>query len=165
MLIMSRFEKIVNLVTRWLNWMGAAALIVVMVIVCANVIGRGFFEKPVKGTVDIVGLLGAIIIAWAIAYTQVLKGHIRIELFVKRLPPRIQYIADSIIDLIGFALFAVISWQTILFARANFEIGELSEVLKIPIAPFACVVAIGCIALTLVLLLDLLKSVSKAVRE
>ena len=160
---MSRFEKIVNLVTRWLNWMAAAALIVVMVIVCANVIGRGFFETPVKGTVDIVGLLGAIVIAWAIAYTQVVKGHIRVDILVQRLPHRIQYIVDSVIDLIGLALFALISWQTIIFAKAIFETGELSEVLKIPITPFASVVAIGCIALTLVLLIDLIKSVSKAV--
>ena len=109
---MSRLEKIVNLLTRWLNWMAAAALIVVMIIVCANVIGRSFFETPVKGTVDIVSLLGAIVIAWAIAYTQVLKGHIRIDLLVQRLPPRLQCIVDSVIDLIGLALFALISWQT-----------------------------------------------------
>ena len=160
---MSRLEKIVNLVTRWLNWMAAAALIAVMVIVCANVIGRSFFETPVKGTVDIVSLLGAIVIAWAIAYTQVVKGHIRVDILVQRLPHRIQYIVDSVIDLIGLALFALISWQTIIFAKVNFEVGELSEVLKIPITPFASVVAIGCIAITLVLLIDLIKSVSKAV--
>ena len=160
---MSRLEKIVNLLTRWLNWMAAAALIVVMIIVCANVIGRSFFETPVKGTVDIVSLLGAIIIAWAIAYTQVFKGHIRVDLLVQRLPPRLQSIVDSVIDLIGLALFALISWQTIIFAKANFEVGELSEVLKLPITPFASVVAIGCIAITLVLLIDLIKSVSKAV--
>ncbi len=160
---MSRLEKMVNLVTRWLNWVAAAALIVVMFIVCANVIGRSFWETPVKGTVDIVSLLGAIVVGWAIAYTQVLKGHIRIDLLVERLPLRIQYIVDSVIDLIGLALFALISWQTILFAKANFEVGELSEVLKLPITPFASVVAVGCIAITSVLLIDLIKSVSKAV--
>jgi TRAP-type C4-dicarboxylate transport system permease small subunit len=160
---MSRLEKIVILVTRWLNWMAAATLIIVMVIVCANVMGRSFWGTPVKGTVDIVSLLGAIIIGWAIAYTQVLKGHIRIDLLVQRLPPRIQYIVDSVIDLIGLALFALISWQTVIFTKANFEVGELSEVLKLPITPFASVVAVGCIALTLALFIDLIKSVSKAV--
>jgi TRAP-type C4-dicarboxylate transport system permease small subunit len=82
---------------------------------------------------------------------------------VQRLPPRLQSIVDSVIDLIGLALFALISWQTILFAIDKFETGELSEVLKLPITPFASVVAIGCIAITLVLLIDLIKSVSKAV--
>jgi len=162
---MSRFEKILTLVTRWLNWMAAAALLAVVVIVCANVMGRGFFGTPVKGTVDIVGLLGAVIIGWAIAYTQSLKGHIRIDLLVQRLPPRLQCIVDSVIDLISLALFGLISWQTILFTDANFEVGELSEVLRLPITLFSAVVATGCLALTLVLLLDLIKSVSKAVRK
>jgi len=160
---MLRIEKIVTLITRWLNWVAAAAIMTVVVIVCANVIGRSFFERPVKGTVDIVGLLGAIIMGWAIAYTQAQKGHIRIDLFVERLPSRLQHMIDCIINLVGLALFVLISWQTILFVRANFEVGELSEVLKIPITPFASVVAIGCIALTLVLLLDLIKSASKVV--
>ena len=143
--------------------MAAAAIIAAMGFVCTNVIGRGFFGRPLKGTVDIVSLLGALIIAGAIAYTQVLKGHIRIDLLVGRLPPRIQHIIDGVVNFIGFALFAIISWQTVLFAKATFEIGELSEVLKLPLAPFAFVVASGCIALTLVLLLDLIKTVSKAV--
>ncbi len=160
---MSRLEKIVILVTRWLNWIAAVTLIVVMGIVCANVVGRSFWGTPVKGTVDIVSLLGAIIVGWAIAYTQVLKGHIRIDLLLQRLPSRVQYIIDSVIDLAGLALFALISWQTVIFAKANFEVGELSEVLKLPITPFASVVAVGCIALTFVLFIDLIKSVSKAV--
>ena len=152
-----------GLATRWLNWIGAAALIASMFIVCINVIGRGFFQRPLKGTVDIASLLGGFIIAGAIAYTQVLKGHIRIELFVDRLPSRLKYIINSFIDLIGFALFAIISWQTILFANMTFEIGELSEVLKIPLTPVAWMVSIGCIALSLVLLFDLIKALSKAV--
>lgn len=162
---MSLMEKIVNLITRWLNWMAAAAIIAVMVIVCINVVGRGVFGSPLKGTVDIVSLLGALVIAGAIAYTQVLKGHIRITLLVEKLPDRIRYIIASIIDLIGLALFAIISWQTILFARDTYDIGELSEVLKVPLTPFAVVVTVGCIALTLVLLVDLIASLSKAVKK
>ena len=158
-------EKIVNLLSRWLNWMAAAAVIAVMLIVCANVIGRGFFERPVKGTVDMASLLGALIIAGAIPYTHVLKGHIRIGLLVDRLPHRIRHIIEGVIHLIGFSLFVLISWQATLFAKSTSEIGELSEVLKIPLTPFAYIVAIGCIALALVLLIDLIKAFSKAVRK
>ena len=129
------------------------------------VVGRGVFGNPLKGTVDIVSLLGALVIAGAIAYTQVLKGHIRITLLVERLPDRIQYIIKSLVDLLGFSLFAIVCWQTILFARDTAEIGELSEVLKIPLTPFAVVVSVGCLALTLVLLVDLISSLSKAVKK
>lgn len=162
---MSKLERIIEFITRWLNWLAAIAVIVVMLIVCANVIGRGFFAKPVKGTVEIVGLLGGVIIAWAISYTQIIKGHIRIDLLMERFPSRFQHIVDSVMYLMTFLLFCIISWQTIVFARAKSETGELSEVLKMPITPFAYVVAIGCIALTMVLLLDLVKSIIKAVKR
>ena len=160
---MSVSEKILNFLARWLNWLGAAALIASMLIVCINVVGRGFFQSPLKGTVDIASLLGAFIIAGSIAYTQVLKGHIRIGLFVERLPHRLRYLVESLMSLISLALFALISWQTILFANTTHEIGELSEVLKIPLTPVAWMVSVGCLALTLVLLLDLMKALSKAV--
>jgi len=162
---MSKIERIIEIITRWLNWIAATALIAVMVIVCANVVGRGFFAKPVKGTVEIVGLLGGVIIAWAISYTQMIKGHIRIDLFMERLPPRIQYIVDSLMYLFSLLLFCIISWQSFLFAKSKSETGELSEVLKMPITTFAYVVAIGCFALTLVLLLDLIKSILKVIKK
>jgi TRAP-type C4-dicarboxylate transport system permease small subunit len=162
---MARFEKIMTLVTRWLNWVAAAAIMAVVLIVCANVIGRAFFQMPVKGTVDITSLLGAIIIGWAIAHTQMLKGHIQVDLFVDRLPRRARDIVDIIVNIINLLLFAIISWQTVIFAKATFEVGELSQVLKIPQTPFIGVVAVGCIALALVLLIDVVKSVSKAVAK
>jgi TRAP-type C4-dicarboxylate transport system permease small subunit len=108
-----------------------------------------------------VSLLGAFVIACAIAYTQVLKGHIRITLFIELLPRPIRTILACFIDFVGMVLFGVISWQTILFAKGTHEIGELSEVLKIPIAPFAVMVSAGCMALTLVLLADLIGLLSK----
>jgi TRAP-type C4-dicarboxylate transport system permease small subunit len=162
---MVRFEKYMTLITSWLNWVAAAAIVLVMLIVCANVIGRAVFETPVKGAVDITGLLGAVILGWAIAHTQVLKGHIRVDLFMDTLPLLAQKIIDIFIDVINLIIFGLISWQTLVFAKATFDAGELSQVLKIPLTPFIIVVAIGCIALALVLLIDLAKSISKVVAK
>ena len=152
---MSVMEKSVHLIARWLNWMAALAIVAVMVIVCANVLSRSIFGTPLKGTVDIVSQLGVLVIAGAIAYTQVLKGHIRITLFVDKLPRSIRNFMVGLVDIIGIILFGIMTWQTILFGKGTYEIGELSEVLKIPITPFAFVVSIGCLSLTLVLLVDL----------
>jgi TRAP-type C4-dicarboxylate transport system permease small subunit len=136
-----------------------------MVIVCLNVLGRGIFGVPLKGTVDMVSLLGAFVIAGAIAYTQVLKGHIRITLFIELLPYPIRIVLACLMDFVGILLFGIISWQAVLFAKGTHEIGELSEVLKIPIAPFAVMVSVGCMALTLVLLADLICLLSKGAKK
>ena len=140
--------------------MAAMAIVAVMIIVCVNVLARSIFGIPLKGTVDIVSLLGVLVIAGAIAFTQVLKGHIRITLFIDMLPDPTRTILAILVDLIGMILFSIISWQTILFAIGTYEIGELSEVLKIPVTPFAFVVSAGCIAITLVLLVDLINLIT-----
>jgi TRAP-type C4-dicarboxylate transport system permease small subunit len=154
------FEKAAYAAARWLNWISAAAIIAIMVIVCINVIGRSMFGMPFKGTVDVVSLLGALAIGGSIAHTQKIKGHIRISLFVERLPQWIQSIIAALVYLLSLAIFGLITWQSILFVRQNQEVGELSEVLKIPIAPFAALVSLGCMALTLILLIDFVYAVT-----
>lgn len=158
-------KKSVHFIARWLNWMAALAIVAVMVIVCFNVLARSMFGIPLKGTVDIVSQLGVLVIAGAIAYTQVLKGHIRITLFVDMLPRPARIILAGLLDLIGILLFGIISWQTILFAMGTYEIGELSEVLKLPITPFAIVVSTGCISLTMVLIVELINVLFKGVKK
>lgn len=162
---MSVIEKSVHFIARWLNWMAALAIVAAMVIVCVNVLTRSIFGIPLEGTVDIVSLLGAVVISCAVAYTQVLKGHIRITLFIDMLPKPARVILTGLVDLAGMLLFGIMSWQTILFGKETYEVGELSEVLKIPITPFAFVVSAGCIALTLVLLIDLINVLSGGVKK
>ena len=162
---MSIIEKTVHLIARWLNWMAALAIVAVMIIVCVNVLARSLLGIPLKGTVDIVSLLGVLVIAGAIAYTQVLKGHIRITLFIDMLPDPARIILAILVDLIGVIMFSIISWQTILFAIGTYEIGELSEVLKLPVSPFAFVVSAGCISITLVLLVDLINLITRGTKK
>lgn len=158
-------EKTTHLIARWLNWLAALAIVVVMVIVCINVFAREIFGSPLKGTVDIVSLLGVLVIGGAISYTQVLKGHIRITLLIDKFPKKVRSILTCLVDLTGIILFSILSWQTILFALGTHENGELSEVLKIPITPFAFIVSAGFISLTLVLLADLITVISKGFRK
>jgi TRAP-type C4-dicarboxylate transport system permease small subunit len=162
---MSIIQKTAHTIARWLNWVAASAIVAVMLVVCVNVLGRGLFGAPLKGTVDMVSLFGAFVIAGAMAYTQVLKGHIRITLFIQFLPRLLRVILACLMDFMGMILFGVISWQAVLFAKGTHEIGELSEVLKVPIAPFAFMVSVGCMALTLVLLVDLIHLLSKEVKR
>ena len=162
---MSIIEKSVNFIARWLNWLAAIAVVAVMIIVCVNVLSRSLFGMPLKGTVDIVSLMGVLVIGGAISYTQVLKGHVRITLLIDMLPKPARTILTGLIDLVGSVLFGILSWQTILFALGTHKNGELSEVLKIPITPFAFVVSIGCISLTMVLLVDLINVLTRGIKK
>ncbi len=159
---MARFERVVNFLSRWLNWVGAGALIAVVLLVCANIIGRAIPQLgPVKGTYDVVGLLGGILLAFALGYTQLQRANIRVDILVLRLRPRTRVIIDSITFFISFILFALIAWQHSKYATTIWRVGELSETLRIPFFPLIYAVAFGCIALSLVLLVDFLKALAE----
>ncbi len=150
-------EKIVHLISRFLNWIAGISVIAIMVIVCINVIGRSLFGMPLKGTVDILSQMGVFVIACAIAYTQFVKGHIRITILLDRLPKRASHFINLIMDTLGVILFIIITWQSILYTKEEYKIGELTEVLRMPVMPFAAIVSLGCLSLTLVLVTDLIK--------
>ncbi|NLD36222.1 MAG: TRAP transporter small permease [Desulfatiglans sp.] len=154
------FEKTVNFISRFLNWIAGISVIAIMVIVCINVIGRSVFGAPLKGTVDILSQMGVLVIACAIAYTQVVKGHIRITILLDRLPGSVGLIIKALMDIMGVILFFIITWQSILYTKGVYEIGELTEVLRMPVLPFAAIVSLGCLALTLVLVTDILRMLS-----
>jgi TRAP-type C4-dicarboxylate transport system permease small subunit len=150
-------EKIIHFISRFLNWIAGISVITIMVIVCINVIGRSVFGAPLKGTVDILSQMCVFVIACAIAYTQVVKGHIRITLLLDRLPKQISLFINAIVDIMGVILFCIITWQSVLYAKGEYEIGELTEVLRMPVTPFAAIVSLGSLALTLVLITDLIR--------
>jgi len=152
-------EKTVHFIARCLNWIAGISVVAIMVIVCINVIGRSLFGAPLKGTVDILSQMGVLVIACAIAYTQVVKGHIHITLLLDRLPRRASLFINIIMDILGVILFLIITWQSILFTKVEYEIGELTEVLRMPVMPFAAIVSLGCLSLTLVLVTDLIRLV------
>jgi TRAP-type C4-dicarboxylate transport system permease small subunit len=147
---MSRLRKFAGRLSYWFNWIAGGGLVLMMLLTCADVVMRSA-GRPIPGTFEIVGFLGVIIAAFAIAYTQVLGGHIAIDYLVVRLSRRRQSIIRCITSLAGAGLFALIAWQSYLFA--------------IPFFPFVYGLALACLPVSLLLLLDFFKSLAQAVRK
>lgn len=148
--------------TQKFNWVAAAALVIMMVLTCADVILR-FFRHPIPGTYEMVGLLGAIVVSFSLAHTSVLRGHISVELIVQKLPKTAQIVIDGINSLLGTALFGLITWQSMLYASNLMHTGEVSLTLQMPIYPFVYGIAVGSGMLCLVLLIDFFKSLIRTI--
>ena len=161
---MSRLRKITERLSYWFNWIAGGGLVAMVLLTCADVVMRSS-GRPIPGTFEIVGFLGAVIAAFAIAYTQILGGHVAIDYLVARMPRRSQGIVRSFTYLVGAGLFALIAWQSYLFAGDLWASGEVSPTEKIPFFPFVYGIALACLQVSLVLLLDFLKSVAQAVRK
>lgn len=162
---MNRWEKLIASISRWFNWVGGAGLVAMISLIMADIVGIKFFNRPVPGAIEIVGFLGVVVTAFAIAYTQVLRGHIQVEFFVTHLPKRGQAIIAAFVSLLGIVLFALLAWRSYDFARNLQSAGEVSMTQRIPYYPFVDAIALCCLPVCLVLLVGLLKSVMKAVKK
>jgi TRAP-type C4-dicarboxylate transport system permease small subunit len=161
MLSFVRIEKITADLSEKMNWLAAATLVFMMLLTVADVFGR-LFKAPIPGTYEIVGFTGASVIAFALPYTSVMKGHIAVEILVQGLPWLARVVINAANALVSMALFGVISWQCVRFAQGIKASGEVSLTLQVPLYPFVYGISAGCALLSLVLLVEFIRQLRGA---
>lgn len=160
-----RIEKFTNALSKWLNWVAGAGLVAMLGLIVADVIGIKIFNNPIPGAIELVAFMGVVVTAFAIAYTHVVRGHIKVEFFIIRLRARTQSIIASVVYLLGIILFILLAWRSYEYGRVLQSTGEVSMTQGIPFYLFVYALAFCCIPVCLVLLVELIKSVLKAVKR
>ncbi len=158
---LDRFEKLVNCLSSWLNWVAGVALVGMLVLILADVIGSKLFNWPLPGAFEIVSFSCVVVIAFAIAQTQIIRGHIEVEFLTTRLPGIAQRVIGGIIYLAGMILFAFIAWTSYEFGRTLQVSGEVSMTERIPFYPFVYGIAFCSVMVFLVLLVQGIRTVTK----
>ncbi len=136
-------------------WIAGLALVAMMALTGADVILRAF-RSPILGTYELVGLLGAVAVGFAIPQTTLQKGHVKMDFLTDRLASHGKFWLNLATRLAGVGLFAVIGqnlWALGDDLRAS---GEVSLTLQLPQYPVAYGVALCCLVQCLVLLSSLL---------
>lgn len=133
-----------------LAWIAGAAVIVMMLVTCLDVLCR-LFSRPLTGAFDIVRMAGAVSAACAIPYTTAIKGHVAIEYFFHKLGRKGRLFMDAVIRIMAMLLFAAISVQSIIYGMGLHNTGQVSATLQWPlfwipyVIAFCCAVTVGVI--------------------
>jgi TRAP-type C4-dicarboxylate transport system permease small subunit len=159
---MARLERTISRIAESLNAVASATLTGMMFLTFTDVGLRYVFNRPLTGCYEITEFMMAILISFSLAHTQVLKGHVFIDVFVYRLPQRVQAVVDSIVYFLSMGTIFIISWQALLRAQEMKKSGEVSGVMPVPIYLFLYVFALGTLLLFLVIVVDFLKSLVRA---
>ena len=163
--MLSKFEKFNRRLSGWFEWIGLAALLVMMLMTCIDVIGAKVFKSPILGALDIVQLCQIVAIGFAVSMTLIVGRHIQVEFFFDLLPRRVQAVVSPLILLIVFVFFIVIIWQVCVLGYSFQTSGEYSPTAYIPLYPFAYVIALACIPFCLVLLVEFFDSLKQKVAK
>ncbi|RLC11664.1 MAG: TRAP transporter small permease [Deltaproteobacteria bacterium] len=151
-------SKITELLNKTLTFLAGLILIVMVLLTCANIVFRMFWV-PISGTYELMGFAGALLTAFALAYTQVKKGHISVDVLVNVFPQKVQWVLSAINNGMCFIFFMLAGWQLAIKANTLRTTGEVTETLRIIYYPFTYAVALGCVVLALILLTEFLRQV------
>jgi TRAP-type C4-dicarboxylate transport system permease small subunit len=156
---MNYLEKINNFLNRILLVAGSVAVLLLMSIATVNAFLRiPFIKATWRGAYETVGFLGAIVIAFALGYTQKRKDHIVVDILTEKFPKRVNRVLDGINYFITTIFFAIVSWQVFVWGMKISKSGEVSETLKIMFHPFVFSVSLGFAVFSLTLVIDFLKN-------
>ena len=146
-------EKLVDVLSTWLCWVAAACIVGMMLLTSSDVMLR-YLGYPIKGTYDVVGLLGALVVALPIARTQVLNRHVAMEYMAQRKSWLARGIAQLVTFALSIAVYAVITWQLVAFAGKLKSVGRVSDTVEIPLYPFVYAIALAFLLTCLVLIVQ-----------
>ena len=111
--------------------LGAACLVGMTFLTCADIIGR-FFRHPIFGSEEIVEFMAVMAVAMALPYADKIKSHVGVEILVRLLSDRTQTIIDIATRSLSFVFFVLVTWQMGRYARTMQKSGEVSMSLELP---------------------------------
>jgi TRAP-type C4-dicarboxylate transport system permease small subunit len=156
---MNYLEKINVFLNKILMVLGSVAVLLLMAIATTNAFLRiPLIKSTWRGAYETVGFLGAIVIAFALGYTQKRKDHIVVDILTEKFPKRINRVLDGINYFITTIFFAIVSWQVFVWGMKISKSGEVSETLKIVFHPFIYSVSFGFAVFSLTLIIDFLNN-------
>lgn len=138
-------------------YVAGVALASIMLLTVLDVILRSF-KSPVLGTYELVGLLGAIVVGFAIPQTSKLDGHVIMDLIPSALSGLSRRLMRILTRLLGIAIFLVIGLNLWSMGTDFRMSGEVTPTLQLPLYPIAWGISVCCYIQCLILFVDILNT-------
>ena len=137
---------------------GGLGMLFSMFLGVADIVGTQVLLIPVPGPRELTESTMVLIVFGALAYAQIRRAHIRVELLYLKMPPRGRAVMDVITDLAAIAFFGLILSEAISEAQYSFQIKEATTgLIRFPLWPARFTLVAGCSLMILQLCLHLIQ--------
>jgi TRAP-type C4-dicarboxylate transport system permease small subunit len=160
----SKFRKSINSLSSWFERVGLVAMASMALATFIDVIGSKVFKWPLPGSTEMISVIQVIAIAGGLAFSKIDGRHIRVEFLSEWLPQRGKAALDLFSALLGLGLFAVAGWMTYEHGLSLLGSGTKTFLLGIPLSPFSFWIALCCIPMCCVIIIELLTSIERILR-
>jgi TRAP-type C4-dicarboxylate transport system permease small subunit len=155
----------VGIFSRWTNFIGIAALGVMILVTFINVFLRYVFNRPIAGVEAVTEVAMICAVFFAVAHTHNTKSHISVDLIPSKLSTKPRLALEFIVTLLSVGLFGLVSWRMAVYTMLLFSDQRVHDkFIGIPSGPFGIVIIIGCVSLFLLLFRDLLSQINDSLK-
>lgn len=144
-----------------INALGSFGILLVMVFVCTDVIGRVFFNSPIMGTSEIVKVGVVCLVFMQVPWAFWEDRQIRSDMIPARMGPRGQYLAALVRNLVAGAAMVFISfanWKPMIKSWKILEY-EGEGALHVPAYPLYTIIQLGSALAAIISLYFMIKNI------
>ncbi|QBI21006.1 TRAP transporter small permease [Egibacter rhizosphaerae] len=143
---MDRFVRGSDLINRGLHYIAASILLVLMLMIATNIVGRWGLGFGVPGTVELTQLAMTGLVFFGMAYAENRGDHVTIDLAYLKMPRPVQRATDVFASLLTIVVLALVAWQLNVYRQGLVDTGRETNTLGIPLHPVAWLAVLGIVA-------------------
>jgi TRAP-type C4-dicarboxylate transport system permease small subunit len=129
---------LIQLFERLLGPLLAALMFLIMAAMTADVVGRYFFNAPIKGSYELIGLAMGAVIFLGLPLCTARGEHICVDLFDRWFSTRARRLAQQVtVNTLGAATFFFISWRLAIEAMNYARNNEVTMITRVPFSALA----------------------------
>lgn len=152
------FNKGFEPLVRWLMYIAAVILFLYVCFMFLDVILRYIFNKPIPYDVDITQIALVLFCFFSVGYTQLVKGHIHVDLLTGRLSPKAALALSTAMYILCAAVAAVMTWQGVKNAMDYHRIGVVTYG-GLSLFPASVLMPFGALILFIVFFRDVISKI------
>ena len=108
---MEQMRRFLNVCVNILMVLASAILILMMVHICLDVAGKYLLHRPIVGTLEIVSWYYMVAcIFFPVAYVQMKRGHLMVEMFTLRLSNRTNAVIDGLVAVLALVYLSLLTY-------------------------------------------------------
>ncbi len=153
-------ERVIFPFSRYLSFAAMVASIVMMLLVTVDVILRRVINAPIFGAYEVEKLLLSLMVFCSVAFVMSEKGHVIVDTLTRLYPKAAKRAVYAVAYFLSMVIMGSITLLSIKYGLAMLRAGETSTLLKIPVAPFIFIVALGSAIMFLVILVQFIYAVA-----
>lgn len=140
-----------------LGVVAGVALLLMVALLTVHILRRWLTGTGIRGAGEMSQYLMIALVYCGLAMTLRDGGFLRVDLLLSRLPDRVGAVVSTLVRLLSLAFMVLLTWRTWALMAQSFERGVDSiGVLRLPLWIPQSIVVLGCVALTLQILLHVI---------